>query len=118
MKLNLYGSGTDMDAHSVPQQFIRIWLGPNPIPEMFQEWWKDFIPTFATKSEAMKSWDNGVGDEIISDMEWSFRRCLQKKMDDIIDAEEEQQRIEEESEPNDFDRLGDLQMETLMKEVA
>ncbi len=42
MKLNLYGSGTDMDAHSIPQQFIRIWLGPNPIPEMFQEWWRDF----------------------------------------------------------------------------
>ena len=27
---------------TIPKQFIRIWLGPAPIPQMFDDWWNDF----------------------------------------------------------------------------
>lgn len=33
----------------IPKQFIRVWLGPKPIPDMFEGWWqqfKDMHPTF------------------------------------------------------------------------
>ena len=26
----------------IPKRFIRIWLGPKEIPELFQDWWKQF----------------------------------------------------------------------------
>lgn len=27
---------------SIPKQFIRIWLGPKPIPDLFEKWWEEF----------------------------------------------------------------------------
>ena len=26
----------------IPKRFIRIWLGDNPIPELFEQWWDEF----------------------------------------------------------------------------
>ena len=26
----------------IPKHFIRVWLGPKPIPEMFEDWWLQF----------------------------------------------------------------------------
>jgi mannosyltransferase OCH1-like enzyme len=31
-----------MNNEIIPKQFIRIWLGPKPMPKMFQDWWDDF----------------------------------------------------------------------------
>lgn len=25
----------------IPRRFMRVWLGPNPIPEMFEQWWAE-----------------------------------------------------------------------------
>ena len=26
----------------IPKRFIRVWLGPKPIPELFEKWWQEF----------------------------------------------------------------------------
>ena len=26
----------------IPKRFIRVWVGPKPIPELFEEWWQKF----------------------------------------------------------------------------
>lgn len=31
-----------MDVRTIPRQFIRIWLGPHPLPQMFEDWWEGF----------------------------------------------------------------------------
>ena len=28
--------------NEIPKQFIRIWLGPKKIPDIFEEWWREF----------------------------------------------------------------------------
>ena len=31
-----------MPENTIPKQFIRIWLGPKPCPQLFEDWWEGF----------------------------------------------------------------------------
>lgn len=35
-------SRIDANEHQIPKRFMRIWLGPKKIPEVFDLWWKEF----------------------------------------------------------------------------
>tara|TARA_R110002020_G_scaffold208737_2_gene414569 strand:- start:358 stop:1038 length:681 start_codon:yes stop_codon:yes gene_type:complete len=36
-------TGRELQMHGeIPKRFIRIWVGPKPIPDQFEEWWEGF----------------------------------------------------------------------------
>lgn len=41
-KQNLSRSEPVKDGPSIPKRIFRIWLGPKPIPDQFEEWWAEF----------------------------------------------------------------------------
>jgi len=101
---HLLRKGYDIDIHQLVQ--------------IYNDWFENYNHRVYTKSEANRSWKNELGEQLIDNMKMSFYWKVDSYIDEIEEKKREQRRLEEESKPNDFDRLGDLQMETLTKEVA
>ena len=40
--MNLFTKPKKENTDVIPKQFIRIWLGPKKIPDLFEKWWLGF----------------------------------------------------------------------------
>ena len=40
--MNLFEKSKQEKTATIPKRFIRIWLGPKKIPDLFKKWWLDF----------------------------------------------------------------------------